>query len=177
ERRQLSPFGWAGNARRVDEPAPAIGRADFRLSDLETRALLPDDACAKFGPIGASAAARASELIVLLHGWACTRTVWHELALAICRDNADALVLVPDVNGFGESRLDAATVEQLRPKALGSAILYWLSLMGLRDLPGARPFDVGPGDLDAGAGAAGRAHGTRVEPGVVLGARCRAKIA
>ena len=157
ERRVLAPFAWATSARRVDEPAPAIGRAEFRLSDLETRALLPGDACAKFraetgyadfgwslyartdrlGPIGPSTMARASELVVLLHGWACTRAVWHELALAICRDNADALVLVPDVSGFGESRMDAATPAELRPKALASAILYWLSLIGLRDLPGA----------------------------------------
>ncbi|MGZ3407938.1 MAG: serine/threonine-protein kinase, partial [Polyangia bacterium] len=127
ERRALAPYAWAGSAHRVDEPAPAIGRADFRLSDLETRGLLPTDACAKFraetgyadfgwtlyartdrlGPIGASTLARVSELVVLLHGWACTRVVWHDLALAICRDNADAIVLVPDVNGFGESRMDA----------------------------------------------------------------------
>jgi len=157
ERRVLSPYAWAASPHRVDEPAPAIGRAEFRLSDLEARALLPADACAKFraetgyadfgwavyartdrlGPIGASTMARAGELVVLLHGWACTRAVWHELALAICRDNADALVLVPDVNGFGESRMPDAVARQLEPKALGSAILYWLSLIGLRDLPGA----------------------------------------
>jgi pimeloyl-ACP methyl ester carboxylesterase len=157
ERRLVSSFGWAASAHRVDEPAPAIGRAEFRLSDLEARALVPPDACARFraetgygdfgwalyartdrlGPIGPSTAARASELVVMLHGWGCTRVVWHELALAICRDNADALVLVPDVSGFGESRMDDAGAEQLRPKALGSAVLYWLSLLGLRDLPGA----------------------------------------
>ena len=157
ERRLLSPYAWAASAHRVDEPAPAIGRADFRLSDLEARALLPADACAKFraetgyadfgwtlyartdrlGPIGPSTLARASELVVMLHGWACTRSVWHELALAVFRDNADALVLVPDVHGFGESQMPDATADQMRPKALGSAKLYWLSLLGLRDLPGA----------------------------------------
>jgi len=30
-----------------------------------------------------------------------------------------------------------ATAKQMEPKALGSATLYWLSLIGLRDLPGA----------------------------------------
>ena len=157
ERRLLSPYAWATSAHRVDEPAPAIGRADFRLSELEARALVPADAGAKFraetgyadfgwslyartdrlGPISPSTLARASELVVLLHGWACTRVVWHDLALALCRDNADAIVLVPDVNGFGESRMPDATPKQVEPKALASAILYWLSLVGLRDLPGA----------------------------------------
>jgi hypothetical protein len=33
--------------------------------------------------------------------------------------------------------MDAATAEQLRPKALASAVLDWLSLLGLRELPGA----------------------------------------
>ncbi|HEX9100826.1 MAG TPA: alpha/beta fold hydrolase, partial [Polyangia bacterium] len=157
ERRVLQPFAWTANAHRVDEPAPAIGRADFRLSDLESRALLRGDACAKFraetgyadfgwalyartdrlGPIGPSTLARASELVVLLHGWGCTRTVWHDLALAICRDNADAVVLVPDTSGFGESRMLDVAAKQLEPKSLGSAILYWLSLVGVRDFPGA----------------------------------------
>ncbi len=157
ERRIVQPYAWAAAAHRVDEPAPAIGRADFRLSDLEARALLPADACAKFraetgyadfgwavdartdrlGPMSASTLARAAELVVLLHGWGCTRAVWHDLALALCRDNADAVVLVPDVSGFGESRMPSPTPKQLEPKALGSATLYWLSLLGLRDLPGA----------------------------------------
>ncbi len=157
ERRVLAPFAWASRAHRVDEPAPAIGRADFRLSELEAHGQLAADACAKFraetgyadlgwalyartdrlGPLGASTLARASELVVLLHGWGCTRAVWHDLALAICRDNADAIVLVPDVSGFGESPMPSPTAKQLEPKALGSATLYWLSLIGVRDLPGA----------------------------------------
>jgi pimeloyl-ACP methyl ester carboxylesterase len=156
ERRVLQPFAWAASAHHVDEPAPAVGRAQFRLSDLEARALLPPDACEKFrastgyadfgwalyartdrlGPISPSALARASEQVILLHGWAGTRAVWHELALAVCRDNADALVLVPDVHGFGESRFGAPTREQLMPEPLADAVLAWLSLIGLRDLPG-----------------------------------------
>ncbi len=157
ERRVTTPFAWAGSAHTVDEPAPAIARAQFRLSDLESRGLLPADACAGFraatgyedvgwalyartdrlGPIAPSALARTSELVVMLHGWAGTRAVWHDLALAVCRDNADAVVLVPDVGGFGESPMATATAAQLEPKALGEAMLSWLTLLGLRDLPGA----------------------------------------
>src|SRR4051794_26096305 len=118
ERRLLQPYAWAASAHRVDEPAPAIARADYRLSELASRSLLPAEACARFsaetgyadfgwslyartdrlGPIDPSTLSRAAELVVLLHGWACTRIVWHDLALAICCDNADAVVLVPDVN-------------------------------------------------------------------------------
>jgi pimeloyl-ACP methyl ester carboxylesterase len=158
EKRVLTPYAWAGSAHRVDEPAPAIARADFRLSDLESRGILRPEACAGFrnetgyddfgwtlyartdrlGPIGPSAMARASELVVMMHGWSGTRAVWHDLALAVCRDSADAIVLVPDVGGFGESTMNGAKPEQLRPKkALGAATLYWLSMLGLRDLPGA----------------------------------------
>ena len=156
EKRVLSPFAWAAGAHAVDEPAPAIGRAQFRLSDLMVQLHINHDATAQFraatgydefgwslyartdrlGPIGASTLARASELVVLLHGWAGTRAVWHDLALAVCRDNADALVLVPDVHGFGESRFGAPTSAQLEPEPLGRAVLSWLSLIGLRDLPG-----------------------------------------
>jgi serine/threonine-protein kinase len=156
ERRVLSPFAWAAHAHAVDEPAPAIGRAQFRLSDLDVQSHINHDAVAQFraatgyadfgwslyartdrlGPIGASTPARASELVVMLHGWAGTRAVWHDLALAVCRDNADAIVLVPDVHGFGESRFAAPTRAQLEPEPLGRAVLSWLSLLGLRDFPG-----------------------------------------
>jgi serine/threonine protein kinase len=157
ERRVVTPFAWAGNAHRVEEPAPAIGRADFRLSQLEAAGLLPAAACADFrartgyadfgwalyartdrlGPMGPSVLARAGELVVFLHGWLWTREIWHDLALAVCRDNADAVVLVPDINGSGESSFaPTVTRAQLRPDALGHAVLDWLSLVGLRELPG-----------------------------------------
>ena len=157
ERRVRTPFLWAGAAACVEEVAPSIMRADYTLSALESAGLLRNDACDAFraatgyadfgwslyarcdrlGPIEPAAVARAAEQVVFLHGWLWTRAVWHDLALAVCRDNADALVLAPDVNGFGESRFtDPPRAEQLAPRALAEAVLAWLTLLGLRELPG-----------------------------------------
>jgi hypothetical protein len=160
ERRELAPFAWANNPNRRDEPAPAIGRADYRLSELEAAGLLPAAACAQFraltghadfgwalyartdrlGPVGPSTLARAGELVVFLHGWLWTREVWRDLAVAVCRDNAEAVVLVPDVHGFGESQFGPAppgpSDAQVSPAGLGRAAVAWVQLVGLAGLPG-----------------------------------------
>jgi serine/threonine protein kinase len=156
ERRSTGPFAWAGAAARSVEVAPAIMRADFKLSMLEAAGTLPAAAVAKFraatgytelawslyarsdrlGPLSPSLPARTSEIIVLCHGWMASREVWHNLAVALSRDNADVMVLVPDVNGFGDSRLDAPTPEQLAPPSLSRMLMAWLGLIGLGDLPG-----------------------------------------
>lgn len=80
--------------------------------------------------------ARASDLVVLAHGTLCTRAVWTHVAAAICRDNARAVVLVPDHLGSGESPLEAsAGSAHLAPQAIVRTFQAWLDLLSVRDLP------------------------------------------
>src|SRR5207344_2978685 len=115
-------------------------RADFRLSDVRRLELLPAAAIdallarsgmtdigwsvygssTRLGPLDdAGALARATEVVVLVHGWAATRAVWRNVAAAICRDNAQAVVLTPDVYGFGDTRFasDRPTDAQLSARS------------------------------------------------------------
>jgi pimeloyl-ACP methyl ester carboxylesterase len=59
------------------------------------------------------------------------------LAAALCRENAQAIVLVPDLLGFGESPFDPQRfrAEHATPRALAEAQLAWLELLGVRELP------------------------------------------
>jgi serine/threonine protein kinase/pimeloyl-ACP methyl ester carboxylesterase len=80
--------------------------------------------------------ARATDVVVLVHGWAATREVWGHVAPAICRDNAQAIVLVPDFWGFGESIYSSApTVEQLALVRACEVLRQWLALLGIDGLP------------------------------------------
>jgi pimeloyl-ACP methyl ester carboxylesterase len=156
ERRDTRPFAWAGAATKSQDVAPAIVRSDFLMSTLEARGALPAAGCAKLravagykdlgwtmytrsdrlGPVSPSLPARAGEIIILCHGWLATREIWQTLAIALARDNADALVLVPDVSGFGDSQWDQPTREQLSPFGLSRLLKAWLELVGLRSHPG-----------------------------------------
>ncbi len=156
--RVATPYAWAKHQVSSATIGPVIARADHRLNALEESAALPAAACAEFreqtgyadygfsvfgrvdrlGPLDDPAAfARAGEVIVLLHGWACTRAVWFDVAAAICRDNAQAIVLVPDFAGFGETRFAAEWPERkhVTPQAHARAVLRVLELLGLRELP------------------------------------------
>jgi serine/threonine-protein kinase len=158
ELRPRAPFHWASGALRSVKLAPDLMRADYRLSELEAKGLLPAAACAelrartgygdigwtvfgnsgRLGALGEPAAyARATEVAVLLHGLLSTREVWFNVASAICRDNAQALVLVPDVFGFGETRFHTVppSHEHASPRGLMELVLGWLSLLNLRELP------------------------------------------
>jgi pimeloyl-ACP methyl ester carboxylesterase len=156
ERRPVAPLLWSGAPSRVAQVGPAIARADYRLSEIEAAFAMPAEGARKFrestgyaelgwsiygrtdrlGPLGPFALARAGEIVVLLHGWLCTRELWHDMAMALVRDQPDALVLVPDLAGCGESRFGEVTDEQLQPRALGAMVMRWLGLLGLRELPG-----------------------------------------
>jgi serine/threonine-protein kinase len=156
EVRVAAPFHWCSGAERKDAIAVDIVRADYRLSDLEARGLLDREACARFrartgqsdvaftlygreGRIGSltssSALARATELVVLLHGWACDREVWSTIAAGVCRDAAQTIVLCPDVLGFGGSPYAGTPDGQTVPPGMARATLAWLELLGLRELP------------------------------------------
>jgi pimeloyl-ACP methyl ester carboxylesterase/predicted Ser/Thr protein kinase len=154
--RVVEPYAWATRAVGRALYGPVIARADHRLSVIApalpagaSDAFLAHTGFAEYGlslfgrtdRLGSledpEAFARAGEVIVLLHGWACDRTVWYEVAAAICRDNAQAIVLVPDFAGFGETRFRAAWPrhEHVTPQAHARAVLRMLEMLGLRELP------------------------------------------
>jgi hypothetical protein len=158
EQRVRAPFAWARGARNRRAITHEIHCADYRLEDLVRAALLSDEEVAVFqqhtgieelawtayvheGRLGSvtsdAALARASDLVVILHGIFCSRRDWHDAAVAICRDNAQAVVLVPDLFGAGESRY---AKERRKPEGgiLGGtmdAVIRWLDLLNVRDLP------------------------------------------
>jgi pimeloyl-ACP methyl ester carboxylesterase len=157
EVRTRTPFAWAGGAHQVAMLAPDLMRADFRLGDLRKAGVLPAAAidallaktgltdvgwsmygCStRLGPLDeAGALARATEVVVLLHGWAATRKVWANVAVAICRDNAQAVVITPDSYGFGETRFVARpTQTQLGARGVLDMVAGWLELLHLNEFP------------------------------------------
>lgn len=151
--RDPSLYAWASRAESRSSPAPLVSRADFRLNCLpqaRARAFREKSGYEELGwsiyshegrtgraddPL---AFARARAVVVLLHGWLCTRAVFDAVALGICRDNAHAVVLAPDTQGFGVSRFanDAPRAEQVASHGYATAVLDWLQMLGLfGDLP------------------------------------------
>ncbi len=158
EVRLRAPFAWCTGAHATRMLAPDLMRADFRLGDLVRAQLVPlPDAAAllehtclddigwsmygcstRLGRLDdAAMLARASEVVVLLHGWAGTREVWRNVAAAICRDNAQAIVLTPDVYGFGETRFRSArpTLAQAGARGVLDMTCAWLELLRLKEFP------------------------------------------
>lgn len=147
---------WTKPAKTV-MVSPEIVRADYRLQDLTAEGLVPQDEAAAFfartglvdlgfsvyastarlGPItDPTCLARATEVVVLIHGWGVIRQSWEHFAPAICRDNAQAVVIVPDFWGFGESPYaDAPKAAQLSLEFACALWQQWLTLLGLEGLP------------------------------------------
>jgi hypothetical protein len=157
ERRDAAPFAWLAGSHAVATVGPDVQRADFRLRDLAAAGLLPvaevEAMLARTGlaDLGFSAwgsrarlgslrdpraLARASDVAILLHGFGGTREVWASIARAVCRDNAQAIVLAPDVHGFGESRFARRpTRAQAQMTSLMRAIDDWRRLLGVAAIP------------------------------------------
>jgi hypothetical protein len=155
--RDAAPFGWLAGAWRVEAVGPDLQRADLRLGELADRGLLRPEwvaalrretgladigfslwvATARLGPAGDPLVlARASDAVVLLHGWGSTRTVWSDVARGVCRDNARAVVLAPDVHGFGESPFAGVpTFAQAGAVGMARAIDAWRRVLGLGEIP------------------------------------------
>jgi hypothetical protein len=156
EVRVRTPFGWTAGADRTEMIAPDLQRADFRLSALAGAKLLP--AAARFfertgysdvgftvygnsGRLGRltdpSAFARATEVVVLVHGMFCNRESWSAIAPSVARDNAQALIIAVDHSGFGDSRFASRTpaAEHASPRGVVMMLMAWLELLGVRDLP------------------------------------------
>jgi pimeloyl-ACP methyl ester carboxylesterase len=156
EKRSTQPFAWLAHPTATSAAAPAMVRAVYSLSSLQAAGAISAAAAERFraetghadfawtlwarsdrlGPLGPSLAARAGELVVLLHGFLGTRAVWDDLAPPLCRDNADAVVLAPDVNGFGGSPFSSPDAAHVSAQSLGLATTAWLRLVGLDGLPG-----------------------------------------
>jgi pimeloyl-ACP methyl ester carboxylesterase/tRNA A-37 threonylcarbamoyl transferase component Bud32 len=149
------PFWTKPEAMR--EVAPEILRADYHLGKLAADDLVSPQivaeirakigvaefgfslfvSSARLGPItDPSCLNRATEVVLLAHGWASTRQAWEHVAAAVCRDNAQALVLVPDLWGFGETNyLQAPTLEHMALRSLLAILQKLLTLLGLGALP------------------------------------------
>ncbi|MCA9680164.1 MAG: alpha/beta fold hydrolase, partial [Myxococcales bacterium] len=155
--RDPDAFRWAAGAHAVVDVGPDVSRADYRLRDLVAAGLLPRDdvdevldragladigfaAWGDRGRLGALTAAdaltRATDVVILLHGFGHTREAWGSLARAVCRDNAQALVLAPDVHGFGETRFRRTpTIAQASMVGLARAVDDWRRLLGVATIP------------------------------------------
>lgn len=157
-KRDADAFAWAAGCHHKQQVGHDLERTDTRISELVRGGQVDEDAWQEFqaqtsyaefgwamygrpGRLGsldtAAAVARASEVVVLLHGWGCTRDVWARIAQQLCRDNAEVLVLTPDVQGFGESVFDQPWPSRphTAPDGFYTAIKHWLALLGLHDLP------------------------------------------
>jgi serine/threonine-protein kinase len=157
EARSPRPFAWLGGAHRVTQVAADLERADYRLRELIARGLVDRDAAegfleargladvgwavwantARLGPItDARMLARAAEAAVLLHGWSGNRDVWTRVAPALCRDNAQAVVIAPDLHGFGETPFAGVpSPAQVELRSLAHTAEALRTLLGLAELP------------------------------------------
>jgi hypothetical protein len=156
-RRDPSPFTWVRGACASSRISPDISRHDHLLSALEAKGLLPTRACRAFrertgyadfgwsvygrrdtlGPLDEPAAfARATQVVLVAHGLTATREVWHGLASLLCRDAGEAIVLVPDLYGYGASRMREPLETRLAtPRALIDAILAFTDILGTTPIP------------------------------------------
>ena len=158
EVRVRTPFAWIAGATDKQILAPDLQRVDFRLAALADNGALPSAALERFtartgyrdvgvsifgnsgrlGPLDQpSAFARATEVVVLVHGMFCGRASWAPVAPSVARDNAQALVIALDHSGFGESRFAEArpTPAHAAPTGVVAMVTACLELFGLSDLP------------------------------------------
>ncbi|MCE9578282.1 MAG: protein kinase, partial [Deltaproteobacteria bacterium] len=157
EARHPAPFAWLAGALRVTPIAADLDRADFRLRDLVERDLLdaaPVEAflrergladlgftvwaaTQRLGPLDdPRLLGRAAELAILMHGWGGTREVWRLVAPALCRDNAQAVVLTADLHGFGETPFAGVpTKAQVELGAMARAIGGLTRVLGIEEIP------------------------------------------
>jgi hypothetical protein len=155
--RDAPAFGWLAGAVATRAAGPDIERADHRLRALVDAGHVGADAAAEFlaraglrdlgfsvwvatPRLGAStdpmALARASDVVVFLHGLAGTRESWAAVAPAVCRDNARAVAIALDLHGFGESTFAGVpSPEQAGLDALGRVVDGWRRLLGLVAIP------------------------------------------
>jgi len=157
EVRIRSHFAWCSGPVSTARVSHDVARAEYTLHGLEAQGLVAAGTADAFrqrtgysgfgwslyahrtrlGPVSESGVlARASEVVVLIHGTLCSRDVWQHIAAKVCRDDPQAVVLAPDVLGSGDSPFDeAAPDDRLTPRALVESLVDWLDLLGIRELP------------------------------------------
>ena len=157
EIRDALPFAWAKGGAAAERIGPHTERHDYTLGALEASGFLSAEACAVFrretgyaelgfsvfgrrdalGPTGAPAAfARAKQLVLCVHGFNCTRQIWAGLAPLICRDHGEAVIVVPDLFGFGVSKMTLPSERRhLAPTATMKALRLFTELLGVAGLP------------------------------------------
>lgn len=157
ERRVVDPRPWLVHPWREVRVTDDLVRADYRLGELVAAGAVERERAqevldvAGLRDIGFSVyvstsrlgelrdpavSARITEVIALVHGWSSTRSNWRYLAPALCRDNALALVIAPDLFGFGESRYAGQpTPAQMTPSITTETTLRLLRLLRLGELP------------------------------------------
>jgi pimeloyl-ACP methyl ester carboxylesterase len=154
EQRSAAPFAWCKQPQRIQTLGHDIMRADYRLADMgldgevltairelsgfEDVGFAVFATASRLGPItDPRAFARATEVIVLMHGLYGSRETWRKLAAACCRANGQAIVIAPDLFGFGETRYAGGAPEarHTRPEALPRLVFALLSVLGLSGLP------------------------------------------
>jgi serine/threonine-protein kinase len=148
-RRPTAGLEWTRRAHKTQRSGVDLERADYRLSELiDIGNFRRETGYHEFGfamwargerlgPVTEpDALARATEIVVLIHGYMGTRDSWGGVAQSICRDNGHTVVLVPDCYGFGESRFDGVpTEEQASPAGLLRAVRAWLRTLHLSNIP------------------------------------------
>ncbi len=156
--RSDASFAWAARPLAIETMGPEIARADYTIDALERAALLPAAHLrayrAKSGlrttgfslyahtrRLGAHPEAgwlaRARHLVVLAPGYLTARECWTELAVALVRDNPDALVVTLDHAGFGDSAFAASppAMEHVTYEGVGRAALAWTELFDVAPIP------------------------------------------
>ncbi|MBI3204434.1 MAG: protein kinase [Myxococcales bacterium] len=157
ELRVRAPFAWCSGATRVERVSHDVARADYELSEVARAGLVPASAAtallaqagltklgfsmyaheSRLGQIADSMVlARASDIVVLVHGTFCSRAVWSVVASNLCRNHPQVVVLVPDVLGSGESTFDPGAPDAcFSTQGLVDLLQRWLDLLGVRELP------------------------------------------
>jgi alpha-beta hydrolase superfamily lysophospholipase len=156
-RRAPDPYPWSAAPRGREALGPALVRGDYRLRELAACGRLEPARVERFldgaglAELGFSIyastprlgdlddpdlLARVTEVIVLCHGSFCSRRWWRLVAPGLCRDHALALVLVPDLHGFGDSAFAGTpTPEQASLRGMADQVLGLTRLLGLAELP------------------------------------------
>jgi hypothetical protein len=138
------------------ETETGIYSAAYRLSELAQRNSISSDEIVKFqratqhkdfywraywsrGEIIAaggrsSILRKVAAVVVFLHGWDGSEAIWENLPARLCSSEANILVLVPDVNGFGRSPFanpDKVDFQHCDPRADMRTVENWLQTLGI----------------------------------------------
>jgi len=77
---------------------------------------------------------KVDAVVVFLHGWDGSEAIWENLPTRLCSAEANILVLVPDVNGFGRSPFvnpDKVHFNHCDPSAGMRMVERWLQALGI----------------------------------------------